>query len=197
MKERHQIKDFKIALKDLEPIVRNPKFLWNGREMGNFSLLPREIWANWLLCVVFRHLYGDRITFAEDKDGDGLILHEDTREVLVTEHVSSLDIPKAKRDRLGEEAVIDAINHKIDKGDTYAKGKALVVFFDGVGKWHRNKIREAINGRHSFEAVYGIGLLTCGKDGYFYSVTQFFKDHSVSFEVHIHPDFENWSIKKI
>ena len=60
------IKDFKIALKDLELVVKNPAHLWNGRDMQNFSLRPREAWANWLICVVLKHMHNRDITFMED-----------------------------------------------------------------------------------------------------------------------------------
>ena len=63
-----QIKDLKIALKDMEPMVRNPKFLHNGRDIQNFSLRPREVWANWLLCAVMQKIHGTNMTFIEDKD---------------------------------------------------------------------------------------------------------------------------------
>ncbi|MEN9342357.1 MAG: hypothetical protein RIQ54_613 [Candidatus Parcubacteria bacterium] len=40
------IKDFKIVLKDLEPYVKSSNYLVKGREFTNFSLRPREAWAN-------------------------------------------------------------------------------------------------------------------------------------------------------
>src|SRR3989338_1197432 len=124
------IKDFKSALKDFEPYVKNPNFLIKGREFTNFSLRPREAWANWLLCVVLKKLHGDHITFAEDQDCDGFIVDKNTGEFIPTEHVSALENPLNKLPK-GEDRVIDAINLKIDKGSEYAKGKWLVVFFDG------------------------------------------------------------------
>jgi len=88
--EIKMIKDFKIALKDFEPYVKNPEYLWT-KKFSNFDLLIREAWGNWLLCTVLRNLHGEHITFAEDKHGDGLIIDKRTREIIPTEHVSALE----------------------------------------------------------------------------------------------------------
>ena len=159
-KERQQIKNFKTILKDFEPMVRNPQFLHTGRDIQNFSLRPREAWANWLLCVVLQKIHGDGITFAEDEKGDGIILDKKSGKWIMTEHVSALEIPKGRTLPKGETRIIDAINLKIAKGPEYAKNKNLIVFFDGTGEFYRNKIRENIKGRHNFNAVFCIGLLT-------------------------------------
>ncbi|MFH0776059.1 MAG: hypothetical protein V1936_00400 [Patescibacteria group bacterium] len=42
LQEKKLVKDLGIVLKDLEPMVKNPKYLWNGRDIKNFSLRPRE-----------------------------------------------------------------------------------------------------------------------------------------------------------
>ncbi len=199
MKNIKQIKDFKIALKDMEPYIKNPSFLIKGREFTNFSLRPREAWANWLLCVVLQKLHGENITFAEDIKGDGFIVDKNTGEFIPTEHVSALENPFNKLSK-GEDRVINAINQKIEKGSDYAKGKWLVVFFDGAGEFYRNKIRENIKGRHNFGAVYCIGLLNSGDDGYQYSVTEFREssgDKSITFKVEINLDFTDWKISQI
>ncbi len=193
------IKDFKIALKDFEPYVKNPNYLVKGREFINFSLRPREAWANWLLCVVLRKLHGEGLTFAEDPVGDGFIIYTKTGEVIPTEHVSALEnsfnlLPK------GEERIINAINLKINKGYEYASGKWLVVFFDGAGEFRRDKIRENIRGRHNFGAVYCIGLLAIDDNGYSYIVTEFLEssgDKSISFKIDINNEFSDWKITQI
>jgi len=194
------IKDFKIALKDLELIVKNPAYLWNGRDLQNFSLRPREAWANWLICVVLRHMHKRDITFMEDDKGDGFIVDKEKVVIVPTEHVSALNIPKGKKLSTGEQRVIDAIDLKIAKGVEYAKGKLLVVFFDGAGLFYRNKIRESIFGRHSFEAVFCVGLLDSNENGYSYSVTEFrdsFGDQSITHRVEIDEDFTDWKISQV
>ena len=199
-REQQLIKDLKIALKDFEPMVKNPKHLWNGRDIRNFSLRPREAWANWLVCVVLRKVHKREITFMEDDKGDGFIVDKDKKIVVPTEHVSALDIPKGKKLPKGEQRIIDAINLKISKGSSYAQGKLLVVFFDGAGEFFRKQIRESIFGRHNFEAIFCVGLLDSSKDGYSYIVTEFrdsFEDQSVTHKVEINGDFTDWSISQI
>ena len=195
------IKNFRIRLKDLEPMVKDPRLLWNGRHTRNFKLLPRELWGNWLICVVLQKMYNRDITFMESDDScDGFILDKDMRLFCQIEHVSALDVPKGKKLASGEQRVIDAIELKIAKGDTYARGKFLAVFFDGAGQFFRNKIRESIFGRHSFKAVFCVGLLDSGPNGYSYSVTEFedsFKDQSITHKVEINGDFTDWHITRI
>ena len=194
-----QIKDFKIILKDFELMVKNPKFLHNGRDIQNFSLRPREAWANWLICVVLRKICGEDITFSEDEKSDGIIIDKKTGGMVATEHVCAMDYPFNKLPK-GEERIIDAINHKIKRGIDYAKGKILVVFFDGAGVFYRNKIRESIKGRHNFVSVFCVGLLTSGDEGYSYAVTEFresFGDTSMTFKVDINADFTDWQVEQV
>ena len=194
------VKDLRIALKDFEPMVKNPQFLWNGREIKNFSLRPREAWANWLICAVLRKMHGREITFMEDDAGDGFIVDKDLKLAFQTEHVSALDVPKGRRLPGGEQRIIDAINLKIERGDDYAREKLLVVFFDGAGQFFRSKVRESIFGKHNFEAVFCVGLLDSGASGYSYSVTEFrdsFVDQSVTHKVEVNGDFTDWQITQI
>ncbi len=199
-KNVQMIKDLKIALKDFESMVKNPKYLWNGRDIQNFTLRPREAWANWLICTVLRGMHKRDITFMEDDEGDGFIVDKDKKIVVPTEHVSALNIPQGKKLPSGEQRIIDAINLKIAKGREYARGKLLVVFFDGAGTFFRNKIRESIFGKHAFEAVFCVGLLGSSDSGYSYSVTEYrdsFKDQSVTHKVEINGDFTDWKISQI
>ncbi len=198
LREVKMIKDLKVALKDFEPMVKNPEYLWNGRGIPNFSLREREAWGNWLLCAVLQKLYGEHITFADDKSGgcDGFIINKNTGRIVQTEHVSALDIPEGRILPGGEQRIIDAINLKIERGPKYARGRLLVVFFDGAGEFYRNKIRESIFGKHNFEAVVCVGFLN-SENGYSYSVTEFedsFGDKSITHKVEINRDFTDWKI---
>jgi hypothetical protein len=47
-----RFKTLEAALKELERFVRNGQHLLTGRRFRKFGgILPREAWANWLLCV--------------------------------------------------------------------------------------------------------------------------------------------------
>jgi hypothetical protein len=47
-----RLKDLTVGLKELEPVVKQPKLLRSGRPFGNFPMRPRELLANWLICAV-------------------------------------------------------------------------------------------------------------------------------------------------
>ncbi|HAT04048.1 MAG TPA: hypothetical protein DCS29_04750 [Candidatus Magasanikbacteria bacterium] len=198
--ERKLIKDLQIVLKDFEPLVKDPRFLWTSRPFKNFNLLPREAWGNWLVCVVLREMHGRDITFMEDNDGDGFIVDRDRRIVFPTEHVNALEIPQGRKWPSGEQRIIDAIELKIKRGPEYASGKVLVVFFDGAGYFLRSRVRENIFGRHNFEAVFCVGLGESTESGYSYYVTEFrdsFVGQSITHRVDIDRVFENWEVTKI
>lgn len=208
------VKDFKELLKDFEPIVTgadNRGRLWlhggNNSEKKidgilvkgggkTFNLRYREAWANWLICVVLRHVHGDNITFTDDEDGDGNIYNKTNEEYIITEHVAAMDFPGKKLPK-GEDRVIQAIEHKIKKGEKYAAGKHLIVFMDGADLWYPNKVGRQIAGKHNFQTIFCVALITGGTSGYKYGVTQFFSDHSPCWEVSINADFTDWEVIKI
>ena len=195
---RKLVKDLKIALKDLEPRVKDLKFLLSGREFHNFSMRPKEAWANWLLCAVLQKIHGDDITFGDDEKGDGIFFDKKTGKWIGTEHVSALDNPSSLSTLpKGEARVIEAINHKIKFGPTYAKNKFLIVFFDGAGEWRRDKVRESINDRHSFMGIFLIGLLWSNESGYAYSVTQLLRNDSITYKIQINSDFNDWEVSRM
>lgn len=194
-KQRKVVANLKVILKDFEPMVKDPKWLRTGRNISNFSLRPREAWANWLLCAALRKMGDPNTTFAEDDDCDGFILDPVTGYVVATEHVSVLDVPAKKPGAKGGQGVIDAITHKMARGPEYAQDKYLIVFFEGLGTFFRNQIRTAVRGQHNFRMVYGIGLLSISeKGGYRYVVTQFHDFHSISYFVDISYDFTDWNV---
>lgn len=191
------VKDFSVVLKDMKPMVENPKYLRNGREIPNFTLLPREAWGNWLLCVVLRHIHGEAVTFAEDKAGDGILIDKVSEVCFPIEHVSVLDVPSKKPKLAGDQLIINAVLNKASRGEEYARGKMLLVFFEGVGMFTRQKIRENIRYKHAFRKVYSVGFVTSDHRGYCYIVTEYNNDHSLSFTVTIAPDFNSWRIDQV
>jgi hypothetical protein len=198
MPPRIQIRDLRLALKDFEPMVKDPRFLRNGRRIPNFNLLPREAWGNWLLCVVMRDHFQRDITFAEDDTVDGVIHDRDTGEWFFTEHTSALETPGPHATLLGEARILHAIQHKIEYGEEYARGKRLVVFIESAGLWYPNKVGRSIHGRHYFDAIYTIGLES-GEDEYIYSISQIdgVLGNSPTWRVRINSDFTDWTVTRI
>lgn len=200
MKGRQQVRDMQALLKDMEPYVKDPRYLHRGREFGNFRLRPREVWANWLFCAVLQRLNKTKITFAEDNECDGIIVDTETGQVVRTEHVSAMEIPEGRVRPKGDARIIEAIEEKVARGSAYAEGKFLLVFTDGAGEWRRKNVREAISGKHNFKAIYCIGLESAGPEGYAYTLTQFHPktpDASISFKVRINGDFSEWKVFRL
>src|SRR3989338_5096544 len=210
--QRYQVNNFKILLKDFEPIVKGGDlkgrhWLINGNNLkkkpdimsvddgSTFNMRYREAWANWLLCVVLRKIYKQDITFQEPKhksEADGVIFNKNTNKKFFVEHVSAMDYPYIKKLPAGEDRILCAINKKIKKGSQYAKGKSLVVFVDGTGIWYPNKVGRIIPANQPFEAIFCGALIEGGETGYSYSVTEFSKFHSLMFRVNINSDFTDF-----
>lgn len=77
---KYSVKHFKsmaIALKELEPFIRNGKHLESGKAFGKFNdARSRELVANWLLCVAYNFVAGEEmLTFTSDPTGGDGILH--------------------------------------------------------------------------------------------------------------------------
>ena len=80
MKEEHRLtrfKSLKVALKELEPFVKNGQQLRTGKPFKRFGdMRSREMLANWLLCVTINAVEGGARDFAFWSDphgGDGII----------------------------------------------------------------------------------------------------------------------------
>lgn len=197
LKDKKFVNDLKIILKDLEPFIRAMKPLWTSPPFPNFSLRVRETWTLWLLCAALNRMRGLQLTFGEDDEdsSEGILLDKVTKEFIKTENVATMDFPSTSFPR-GDQRIIAAIESKIRKGPEYAKGKILTVFFDGAHEWHRNKIREAINGKHQFEQIFLIGLVSDhNATEWEYSVTELDENNSTTFIVKIKPDFTDWSVE--
>jgi hypothetical protein len=75
-----RFKDLNVALKKIEPMVRDPRRLRTGKPLEKFEYMrPREMLANWLLCATFETIEGRELMFYSDPiGGDGLIRDEAT-----------------------------------------------------------------------------------------------------------------------
>jgi hypothetical protein len=173
---KYKVTNFKspeVALKQLEPFVRDGRHLYTGKPFDRFgNLRSRELLANWLVCAV---LNADRpskpFTFTSDpQDGDGIIYDRGSGIGWPTEHVM---VPKAA---LGERRditalIVDAVAAKQAKGEAYARGRVLVVFLDaGLGEWFPNRVARRLP-RVDFKGVWVVGLHGVVTEQYEYGVT--------------------------
>lgn len=207
-----QIKDFKIALKDFEAIIKSVDNKWrlwlidgnNLKQSGKipiewgweFNMRYREAWANRLLCVVLQKIDWMERTFWED-EADWYILNKNNNYYIRTEHVVAMDFPKGKKLPQGEQRVLSAIEHKVKKGEDYAKGKHLVVFMDGSGVRYPSKVSKDIYWKHHFKGIYCVSLKSISNNEYQYYVTNFGDNNSITHLVDINFDFTDWKVTKI
>jgi hypothetical protein len=206
---RHDSKRFKsltIALKEIEPYVRNGKHLRSGSPFKNFGNMRfREMLANWLICAAFNSesQQPERLTFASTSDpigGDGVLVDTVTEETWPTEHVIAL-VPPGDVGEI-EPRVLAAVAQKIDKaGAAYATGKTLVVLLEGGGErqWYPNKVAKALPQPLHFRAVWVVALHGVEAGEYVYDVMQMDEEAGVAhiWRVRIAADFDKWSVARV
>lgn len=195
-----RIRDLRIALKDLEPRVKDPRFLRVGRVFTNFNLRPREVLANWLLCVVGNYQNGNEdLTFSDDPTGgDGIILNQADGRYMATEHVF-IPPPQPNSTDGVEDLIVQKIEHKMRKGVAYARGKHLIVFSEAVGLWYPNRVARRIAGQHEFASVWVVALERGDEIGFQYSVAcpVAGPEDSPAWRVSINADFTDWEVERV
>ena len=108
-----QFKSLEEALKEIAPYVRDGKQLQSGKPVEKFGgMLPREIWANWLVCAVVDADWGGKLTFSSDPTGgDGIIRDSETGDAWPTEHVI---VPELKSGQTADAnaLILKAVEHR-------------------------------------------------------------------------------------
>ena len=202
---KYPVKRFKslpVALKELEPFIRNGKHLQTGKPFKKLGgMRSREILANWLLCVAVNSATGGELTFTSDPvGGDGIICDMATGETWPTEHII---VPRLRAGQTGdaETLILKAIEKKRSKGGAaYATGKTLIVFLDaGAGVWFPNKVARNLPNPLHFAAVWVVGLQGVEGGEYVYGVTHLdISEWSApTFLIRIGEDFDSWEVKPI
>jgi hypothetical protein len=198
-----RFKSLKLALKQLEPFIRDGKHLQTGKPFKRFGeLRSRELLANWLVCAAINSLHQtERLTFSTDPlGGDGIIRDTETERTWPTEHIL---VPTVNSGEVDVEALIlEAIGKKHSKGGAaYASGKTLIVFLNaGGGKWFPNKVATRLPEPLHFEAVWVVGLDEIPEAGeYSYGVTRLdlSQGNAPTWRVRIAKDFDAWQAEPV
>jgi len=198
-----QFKSMEVALKELAPFVRDPRHLQSGKPFKNFGgMLPREAWANWLVCVAVSSTSDMDLTFTTTIDpvgGDGNIVDKKTGEVFPTEHVMVSQHGAEGKD--SQTLILDAIARKQAKGGlAYASGKTLVVFTDSdTGEWFPKRVVKALPTPLDFDAVWVVGFQSVKEGSYIYGVTLLDVSQGIApiCIVRIAEDFGSWEVTQI
>ncbi len=199
-----RFKTLKVALKELQPYIRNGEHLRTGKPFKTFKgMRSREALANWLVCVVKNSEEGnERYTFTSDPmDGDGIVHDSKSKNTWPTEHVMVPPFREGETHDI-DAAILEAITAKQEKGGAaYASGRTLVVFLD-VGDhapWYPNRVAKALP-ETDFEQVLVVGLQRVEKDGsYVYGVTALDVSggNAPTWNVCLDPDFEAWQVNRL
>jgi hypothetical protein len=200
-----RFKSLAIALKEIEPHVRNGEHLQTGKPFKNFGKMrSREVLANVLICAVgIFQSEPDRFTFAATDDpigGDGVIEDHGTGETFPTEHVMVPDLKGGAPEDI-QALIVEQIELKQGKGQSaYAGGKTLVVFVKAVGgPWYPNRVAKSLLTPLGFSAVWVVGLHGVGDGAYSYNVMQLDAQTGTAdvWRVRIAPDFSGWEVEHI
>jgi hypothetical protein len=197
-----RFQNLELALKELEPFVKNPAYLQTGKPFKKFGdMRPREMLANWLLCALLNDIDGRKLTFCSDPiGGDGIIFDELTQKTWATEHVY---VPKRMANKLinVERLIFEAIETKQNKGfASYASGKTLIVFVDtGPSEWFPNRIARNLPDPLYFEAVWVISLQSVENGDYVYGVTllDISQDPAPVYLIRIGSKFDGWAVTEL
>jgi len=191
------IKNLSVLLKDIEPIIKNPRSLYNGREITNFNLRPREAVGLFLIGTVFNEISEEPYYITTDPlTGDGTLSRKGnsvyfgdflTEQTMVTQYQEG-DI---------SDRIIASIKKKEGRGKNYAKNRNLVVFLDKVGEIDHRKIQEYLESASNFQSYWLIGLIeTDGNaNAYFVAVLKSRADALNIYKVHINPNFSTWTVE--
>jgi hypothetical protein len=199
-----KFKSMAVALKTLEPYIKDATHLQTGKPFQNFGdMRSREAVANWLLCATANAIDGRNLSIASTKDpigGDGIIHDEDTGDSFPTEHVL---VPRQSGGANADlqALILKAIDDKRNKGGAaYASGKTLVVFVDAdAGGWHANKVARALPDPLYFATVWVVGLHSVTGGAYAYNVVHLDMSdgNAPVYRVHITKDFDDWQVEAV
>ena len=196
-----RFKSLAIALKELEPFIRNGQHLQTGKPFEKFGdMRSREILANWLLCVAINSVNESKLTFSSDPiGGDGIISDVATGETWPTEHVM---VPRLRPDQTADAQalILKAVEKKRRKGGAaYAAGKTLIVFLDAeAGEWLPNKVARQLPKPLHFAAVWVVVLQKVEAGEYVYGVTHLdvSEGPAPTVLVRIRKDFGAWEARR-
>ena len=202
---KHRVTKFKspqVALKELEPFIRNGEHLQTGKPFEHFGgLRSREVLANWLICAAVNsgRPTASLIFTSDPTGGDGIIYDTEAEADFPTEHVL---VPRAKPDEQRDipTLISTAISQKQEKGGAaYASGKTLIVFLEaGLGRWVPNQVPRQIP-KTDFEDVWVVGLQGVENGEYVYAVTRLTSNEGGNapvWLVRISKDFGTWQAQR-
>jgi len=194
-----RLKNLAVALKELEPHIRDGHSLRVHREFRSIRQRPRELLGNWLLCAVGCAVRSkETLAISEDPlGGDGLIVDRETDEQMFVEQVY---VPPRNGADFGEMAV-KALKDKMRRGATYAAGRTLVILSEAIGRWYPNRLARRIAGAHGFNCVWVVHLdaaaIAQGRYAYIVAELDLSNGDAPVSRVNIAEDFGSWTVERV
>lgn len=170
-----RVKDMKLFLKDLVPVIKNVPIsknsyaLEHGQDNNQLKMKGREALAMFLLCAVANQFSKRKHYIVEDYDlgsGDGLIADEEGNITFQTQHIF---LPKDDSINI-KDAVLDAIRKKEAKGAQYCLGRNLIIFSNMNGKIDDQQIKSKLVNNNLFESYWLIAKMTLNNEEYKYLI---------------------------
>lgn len=161
---------------------------------------PREVLANWLICVATNAESEGKLTFCSDPiGGDGIIYDIATGEIWPTEH---LMVPRLRPGQTAdvETLILSATDQKRQKGGAaYAAGKTLIVFLEAGAGWYPNKVARRLPDPLHFATVWVVCLQGVHAGDYLYGVTNLdlTRGNVPTLLVRINRNFDAWEVTRI
>ncbi|MEW6597854.1 MAG: hypothetical protein AB1429_10195 [Pseudomonadota bacterium] len=202
---KHPVRRFRsleLALKELEPFIRDGRHLQAGKPFARFGdLRSREILGNWLLCVAMAAAgEGDFYFTTDPTGGDGIICEADSEATWPTEHVMVPELGDSDAPSV-EDRVLAQIRLKVEKGGAaYATGKTLLVFLNAAGgAWHPNRVARLLPSPLHFDTAWAMGLQEVIDGAYVYGVTNLnvAGGNAPTWRVSVAPDFKSWTVERV
>jgi hypothetical protein len=194
-----RLKSLAIALKELEPHIRDGRKIKSHPEFKSIKQRPRELLGNWLLCAVANaergveivHIYADPF-----ENGDGMLVDSATDEKMFVEQVYA----RAEDGEDAEALITKAFALKAGKGEEYAAGRTLVILSEASGPHFPNRLARQFAGKHYFKGVWLLGLdaaaIAAGR--YAYTVADISGEQPAPvWRIALAEDFSAWTVERI
>jgi len=196
-----EFKSLEVALKELEPFVRNGQHLLTGRPFRKFGgMLSREAWANWLLCAALSKTSGLSLTFTSDPTGgDGVIIDSATRDAVAQIEHTMAPSPRGRVETEPKTLILREVDKKRNKGAAYADGKTLCVFLNadvGNRTWSPNEVARELPDPLYFKDVWVVGFERVDEGDYVYQIAHLDVSGGDAPVMHVRvaKDFTSWTV---
>lgn len=199
---KHNVKSLKsiaVALKELEPYIRDGSKIKTHPEFKSIKQRPRELLGNCLLCAVAN---AERVAetvqiYSDPFDGDGLLVDSATDEKMFVEQVYA----RAEDGKDAETLIAKAFSLKASKGKQYAAGRTLVILSEAGGPYFPNRLAHQFRGKHHFRGVWLLGLdaAAIAQGQYSYTVADISGETEPApvWCVTLRGDFTSWTVARV